>query len=62
VTSSASPYPIPFILSRGKGKSKLILNDDDIPLAQLKKSKYRQHVSVNYLSELEFVALSLTEL
>ena len=38
VISSSSPYPILAILSRGKGKSKLILDEDDIPLTQLKKS------------------------
>jgi hypothetical protein len=33
------PYTVPAILCRGKGKSKLVLGNDDIPLAQLKKIK-----------------------
>jgi hypothetical protein len=60
--SSSPPFSIPAIILRGKGKSKLILDEDDIPLAQLKKLKHGQQVSVNSISELESVALSLTEL
>ena len=59
---NASHFPIPAILSRGKDKSKLILDEDVVPLAQLKKSQYGQLVSINYLSEFESVAFSLIEL
>jgi hypothetical protein len=40
----------------------LVIDDDDVPLAQLKKSRYGQKCSVTSLSNLEIAALSLTEL
>ena len=30
-------YDVPAILSKGNGKSRLILDDDDVPLALMKK-------------------------
>ena len=59
---NASPFPIPAILSRGKGKAKFSLDEDGVPLTHLKKFKYGQPVSDTYFSELESAALSLTEL
>ena len=60
--TSALPYTVPAILSKGKGKSKLILGDDVVPLTQLKKSRCRQKVFVNSLSDLETTILSLIKL
>ena len=59
---SASLYKVPAIFSRGKGKSKLVIDDDDVPLAQLKKSRCGQKDYVTSLLDLEMAALSLTEL
>lgn len=47
---------------RGKGKSKIVITDDDIPLALMKKSRHGYHDSTGFLSSLEMAALSLTEL
>jgi hypothetical protein len=52
----------PTAQSRGKEKSKWYYNEDDIPLAQLKKSRYGQNVSMDTLSNMEIATLSLTEL
>ena len=40
----------------------MVYNEDDIPLAQLKKSRLKQQVYLESLSNLEIAALSLTEL
>jgi hypothetical protein len=67
-SSSVSPNPssISFavlaIISRGKGKSKLILDEDDIPLAQLKKLKTERQVSDSSISDIDSAAFSLTKL
>jgi hypothetical protein len=60
--SSSTSFAIPAIISRGKDKSKLILDDDDLPLAQLKKLKTERHVSDSSNSDLESTAFSLTKL
>ena len=36
-TTISIPFSVPAIISRAKGKSKQFLDDDEIPLAQLKK-------------------------
>jgi hypothetical protein len=67
-SSSVSPNPssicfaVLAIISRGKGKSKLILDEDDLPLAQLKKLKTERHISDSSISDLESAAFSLTKL
>jgi hypothetical protein len=63
-TSSLS-FEIPAIISRGKGKSKLFLDEDDLPLVKLKKFKSEQLVSdssISDTSDIESAALSLTKL
>jgi hypothetical protein len=59
---SASPYQVPAIFSKGRGKLKLIIDDDDVPLVQLKKLRYGQKDYVTRLLELEAATLSLTQL
>jgi hypothetical protein len=56
------PFEIPAIIFKGKGKSKLLLNDDDLPLVQLKKLKTEKQVSDSSFSDIEGAALSLTKL
>ncbi|KAB8813784.1 hypothetical protein FH972_026740 [Carpinus fangiana] len=58
------PFESNFTLAqtKGKGKTKWYNNEDDIPLAQLKKSRYGQNVSIDTLTNLDIVAQSLTEL
>jgi hypothetical protein len=51
-----SPNPPP--LARGKEKSKLILSNNDIPLALLKKSLYGHLDSIGFLSSLEMATFS----
>jgi hypothetical protein len=60
--SSSISFAVPTIISKGKGKSKLILDDDDLPLAQLKKLKTKRHVSDSSNSDLESAVFSLTKL
>jgi hypothetical protein len=48
--------------SRDKGKSKWHDEDDFIPLAQLKRSRFEDTPSVDSLSSLEIAAYSLTQL
>jgi hypothetical protein len=62
VTPNASEFLNPAIISKGKGKAKFCLDEEDVPLAQLKRLKHVQPVSTNSLSELESAALSLTAL
>lgn len=45
-----------------KGKSKLVYNEDDIPLAQLKKARHEQQIYLEPLSNLEIATLSFIEL
>jgi hypothetical protein len=61
---TALSFEIPAIISNRKGKSKLLLNDDDLPLVQLKKSKIEKQVLVSdsSFSDVEGAALSLTKL
>jgi hypothetical protein len=65
-TQPSSPsFEIPAIISRGKGKSKLVLEEDDLPLVSLKKFKFEQPVSagsISNTSEIESAALSLSKL
>jgi hypothetical protein len=64
-TTNSLPFEVPAIISRGKGKSKLILDEDDLPLAQLKKAKTEKLVSnssISDFSDVEGAALSLTKL
>ncbi|KAE8076728.1 hypothetical protein FH972_015359 [Carpinus fangiana] len=67
------PYTCPIIVpvesspcmvshSKGKGKMKWIDDEDDIPLAQLKKSRHEDTTSLDSLSSLEIAAYSLTQL
>jgi hypothetical protein len=48
--------------TKGKGKSKWYDDEDDIPLAQLKKSRYEDNIILDSLSNLEIAAYSLTQL
>jgi hypothetical protein len=41
---------------------KWVEDDDDIPLAKLKKSRYKDSISIESLSPLEIAAYSLTQL
>lgn len=52
----------PVTHNRGKGKSKWYDDEDDIPFAQPKKSRYEDTVSLDSLSNLEIAAYSLTQL
>jgi hypothetical protein len=66
-TTQTSPlsFEIPDIISRGKGKSKLVLVEDDIPLVNMKKHKSGQLVSDGSFSDstdIDRAALSLTKL
>jgi hypothetical protein len=73
-TSSPSPiitqtcplsFEIPAIISRGKGKSKLVLDEDDVPLVNLKKHKSGQlglDGSFSDSTDVDRAALSLTKL
>jgi hypothetical protein len=61
-SSNSHLYNVPAILLKGKGKSKLILDDDDVPFAQLTKQICGQNSLANILSEIEMAALSLTNL
>jgi hypothetical protein len=59
------PFEIPAIISKGKGKSKMFLNDDDLPLVQLKKLRTDKQVldsSISDIFDIEGAALSLTKL
>jgi hypothetical protein len=59
------PFETPAIISKGKGKSKLLLTDDDLPLVQLKKLKTDKNVSnstTSDSSDIESAAFSLTKL
>jgi hypothetical protein len=63
--NTSLPFEIPAIISKGKGKSKLLLNDDDLPLVQLKKLKTDKQVSdssISDSSDIESAAFSLTKL
>jgi hypothetical protein len=57
---SSLSFDVPAIISQGKGKSKLILDEDDLPLAQLKKLKTEKQVSDSSISDIESAAFSLT--
>jgi hypothetical protein len=61
-TSFVDNPSCPITHSRGKGKSKWYDDEDEIPLAQLKKSRYEATASLDSLSNLEIVAYSLTQL
>jgi hypothetical protein len=57
--------PTPSLVSHSKGKGKMKwveIDDDDIPLAKLKKSKYGESDLSMSLSPLEIAAYSLTQL
>jgi hypothetical protein len=63
--NTSLPFEIPAIISKGKGKSKLLLNDDDLPLVQLKKLKTDKQVSdssISDSSDIESAAFSLIKL
>ena len=55
-------FSVPAIISWAKGKSKQFLDDDEIPLAQLKKMKYETPVPDTSILDIERAALSLTKL
>jgi hypothetical protein len=58
---SPQSYTIPTIISKGKGKSKLPL-DDDVPLALLKKQRCGYKAPSTSLFDIEVAALFLTKL
>ena len=59
--SSASGFLTP-IISKGKGKTKFFLNDEDVPISQRKRLKHVPSLSTSSLSKVEFAAFSLTAL
>jgi hypothetical protein len=59
---SPQSYTIHTIISKGKGKSKLPLDDDDVPLALLKKQRCGYKAPSTSLFDIEVAALSLTKL
>jgi hypothetical protein len=61
-TQSTISYTIYAIISKGKGNSKLDFDDDDVPLALLKKQKCGYIDSSSPLSDIEVAAISLTNL
>jgi hypothetical protein len=60
--SGPHSYTAPTIISKGKGKSKLALDDDEVPLALLKKQKCGYKVPSTSLSDIEVVTISLIKL
>jgi hypothetical protein len=60
--TSSKLYNVPAILSKGNGKSKLIFDNDDVPLAQLKKQRCGQKTPTTSLFGIEMASLSITKL
>jgi hypothetical protein len=62
--NSSISYTLPAIISKGKGKSKKAYNDDDddVPLALLKKQKLGSTDYSSPLSDIEMAAISFTNL
>ena len=58
----STPFSVPAIISRAKGKSRTLWDDYDIPLAQLKKMKYGTQVLDPSTLDVERAAFSLTKL
>jgi hypothetical protein len=60
--NSTISYSLPAIISKGKGKSKIAYDDDDVPLALLKKQKLGSTDYSSPLTDIERAVISLTNL
>jgi hypothetical protein len=60
--NSTISYTLPAIISKSKGKTKMSYDDDDVPLALLKKQRLDSTDYYSPLSDVEVAAISLTNL
>jgi hypothetical protein len=60
--TSTISYTLPAIISKSKGKNKMTFDDDEVPLALLKKQRSSSTDYSSPLSDIEVAAISLTNL